>query len=207
MRRHSLGFEEGRHLIEHRSIAAVAHIAGENVGQPKVRVARLGPLAETGAAAGRAMPPLEHIAFAELLARVQHDLRPGEARLEKRQRQHVLQLIAITRRSADLVRAHAAEQPRSVELVGQPGVDQPVEVRPVRAHFDLAQPLGPGSARRRKFVLRRWRLRCAPRRRALPVGSALGRRRSQSLFRLRAAGRSHCRRRPRAARRRARSRR
>ena len=37
----------------------------------EMRVARLGSLAETGAAARRAMPPLEHIAFAELLARVQ----------------------------------------------------------------------------------------------------------------------------------------
>ena len=54
MRRHGLGFEEGRDLVEHGSIAAFAHIAGENVGQPEVRVARLGPLAETGAAARRA---------------------------------------------------------------------------------------------------------------------------------------------------------
>ena len=153
MRRHGFAFEEGRHLVEHRSIAAFAHVAGQNVGQPKVRVARLGALAEAGAPARRAMPPLEHVAFAELLACVQHDLRPGEARLEERQRQHVLQLIAITRRAADLVRAHATEQARSVELIGQPGVDQPVEVRPVRADLDFAQPLGPGGARRRKFVL------------------------------------------------------
>ena len=117
-----------------------------------MRIARLGPLAETGAAAGRAMPPLEHVAFAELLARVQHDLRPRQPRFEERKRQHVLQLVAIAGRAAELVRAHTAEQPRRVKLVGQPGVDQPVEVRPVGAHLDLAQPLGPGGARRRKFV-------------------------------------------------------
>ena len=76
MRRHGVGFEERRHLIEHRSIAALAHVAGEDVGQPEVRVARLGALAKAGATAGRAMPPLEHVAFAELLARVQDDLRP-----------------------------------------------------------------------------------------------------------------------------------
>ena len=47
----------------------------------------------------------------------------------------------------------AAEQPRGVELIGQPGVDQPVEVRPVGAHLDLAEPLGPGGARRGELVL------------------------------------------------------
>src|SRR3984957_7648952 len=90
MRRRSLGLKEGRDLVEHRSIAAFAHIPGENIGQPEVRIARLGPLAETGAAAWRAMPPLEHVAFTELLGRVQHDLRPREARFEKRKRQNVL---------------------------------------------------------------------------------------------------------------------
>ena len=137
MRRHGLGFEEGRDLVEHRSIAALADVAGENVRQPEVRIARLGPLAKASAAAGHPMPPLEHVAFAELLARVQHDLRPGQPRFEERQRQHILQLVAVARRAADLVRADAAEQPRRVELVGQPGVDQPVEVRPVRAHSSL----------------------------------------------------------------------
>ena len=143
VRRHGLGFEERRHLVEHGPIAAFAHVAGENIRQPEVRIARLGPLAETGAAARRAMPPFEHVAFAELLARVQHDLRPGQPRLEQGQRQHVLQLVAITGRAAKLVRADAAEQPRGVELVGQPGVDQPVEVRPIGPDLDLAQSLEP----------------------------------------------------------------
>ena len=153
------------------------------------------------------MPPLEHVAFAELLARVQHDLRSGQPRLEKRERQHVLQLVAIAGRAAKLVRADAAEQPRGVELIGQPGVDQPVEVRPVGADLDLAEPLGPGGARRRKFGLGALRRRRAPRPRALPRGSAPGRRRSRSSSRRPAAERSRRRRPPRAARRRARRRR
>ena len=119
-----------------------------------MRVGGLGPLAETRAAAGRAMPPFEHVAFAKLLARMEHDLRPRQPRFVKGQRQHVLQLIAIAGRSAKLVRAEAAEQPRGVELVGQPDVDQPVEVRPVGADLDPAQPLGPGSAGRGKRAFR-----------------------------------------------------
>ena len=153
VRRDGLGFEERRRLVEHGPVAAFAHIAGENVGQPEMRIARLGPLAEPRAAARRAMPPFEHVAFAELLARVQHDLRPGQPRLEEGQRQHVLQLVAIAGRAAKLVRADAAEQPRGVELIGQPGIDQPVEVRPVGADLDLAEPLGPGGARRGEFAL------------------------------------------------------
>ena len=207
VRRHGLGLEEGRDLVEHGSIAAFAHVASENIGQPEVRIARLGPLAETGAAARRAMPPLEHVAFAELLGRVQHDLRPGQARFEQRKGQHVLQLVAITGGAAELVRTHAAEQPRRVKLVGQPGVDQPVEVGPVCMHLDLAQPLGPGGARRRKFIFsardadpRRGGKRFLPARR-------LRRRRWRSLSRRRAATRSRCRTRPRAVRRRARRRR
>jgi hypothetical protein len=100
------------------------------------------------------VPPLEHVAFAELLARVQHDLRPREARFEERQRQHILQLVAIAGRSAKLVGTGPAEQSRSVKLVGQPGVHQPVEVRAIGAHLDLAEPLGPGGAGRRELILR-----------------------------------------------------
>ena len=74
-------------------------------------IARLGPLAETGSAVRRAMPPFEHVAFAKLLTRVQHDLRPRQMRFREDQRQHVLQLIAIAGRPAKLVRAEATEQP------------------------------------------------------------------------------------------------
>ena len=154
VRGNGFAFEEGRRLIEHGPVAALADVAGEHVGQPQMRVGGLRPLAEARAAAGRAMPPFEHVAFAKLLARVQHDLRPRQPRLRQGQRQHILQLIAIAGRAAKLVRAEAAEQPRRVELVGQPDVDQPVEVRPVGADLDPAQPLGPGCAGRGKLAFR-----------------------------------------------------
>ena len=118
-----------------------------------MRIARLGALAEARSAARRAMPPFEHVAFAKLLARVQHDLRARQARLEQDQRQDVLQLVAIAGRPAALVRPDAAPEARSVELIGQPDIDQPVEVRPVGADLDLAEPLGPRGARRGEFGL------------------------------------------------------
>ena len=100
-----------RRLVEDALIAQFAHIARENIGQPKVRIARLGPLTEPRAAVWRAMPPFENIAFAELLTGVQHDLRACKARFDEDQRQHILQLIAIARRSPSLVRPDTAEQP------------------------------------------------------------------------------------------------
>ena len=44
----------------------------------------------------------------ELLAGVQHDLGAREPRLEQNQREHILQLVAKSRRAAALVRPHAA---------------------------------------------------------------------------------------------------
>ena len=87
-----------------------------------MRIAGARALGDARAAARRAVPPLEHVAFGELLAGVQHDLRPRQTRLGEDQRQHVLQLIAEADRAAALVGADAAEQARGVELVGKPGV-------------------------------------------------------------------------------------
>ena len=146
--RHGLAFEEGRNLVEHARVARLAHVARQHVGQPQVGIARLGALSEARAAVRRAMPPFQHVAFEELLAGVQHDLRPRQPRLEEREGQNVLKLVAVAGRAAALVRPDAAPEPRGVELIGQPGVDQPVEIRPVGADLDLAEPGRPGVAGR-----------------------------------------------------------
>ena len=138
-----LSLEERGRLVENAGVAELANIAREHIGQPQMRVARLGALAEARAAVRGAVPPFEHVALAKLLAGVQHDLRAGEARFEQDQRQHVLQLIAIAGRAAALVRSHPAPEPGSVELIGQPCVDEAIEVGPVRAHLDFAEPIRP----------------------------------------------------------------
>ena len=104
------GLEIGHDHIEHRSIAGLGDIAREHIRQPEVRVARLGALADAGAAVRRAMPPFQHVALEKLLAGVQHDLRAREARFDQDQRQHVLQLVTIAGRAAALVGADASEQ-------------------------------------------------------------------------------------------------
>ena len=74
---------------------------------------------------------------------MQHDLRARQPRFGQDERQHVLQLVAIAGRAAALVRPDPAPEARGVELVGQPDVDEPVEVGPVGADLDAAQTLGP----------------------------------------------------------------
>ena len=143
VRRHERRLEIGRDLVEHAGVAGLADIAREHVGQPQMRIARPGALRDAGRAVGRAMPPFQHVAFRELLAGVQHDLRPRKPGLEQDQRQHVLQLVAEADGAATLVGPDAAEQARRIDLIGQPGVDQPVEVGPVGGHAHFAEPRAP----------------------------------------------------------------
>ena len=77
-----LALEKGRRHVEDARVALLAHVARQHVGQPEMGIARLGALAEARAAVRRAVPPFEHVAFAKLLAGVQHDLRARQARLE-----------------------------------------------------------------------------------------------------------------------------
>ena len=136
---------------------------------------------------------------------MQHDLRPRQARLGEDQRKHVLQLVAISGRPSALVRPDAAQEARRIELIGQPGIDQAIEVRPVGAHLDLAEPLGPGGARRREPGLRVGdrdprRDRTAPRRGSAPGRTrwrSSPRRRAESRFRRRTPRRGGRRRAPR----------
>ena len=100
-----------------------------------------------GAPVGRDVPPLQHVAFGELLARVQHDLPARQAGVEEQERQHVLQLVAEAKGAAALVRAGAAPEARGEHLVGQPMVDQPIEGGLVGLDPDGAEALRPPGAR------------------------------------------------------------
>ena len=79
-----------------------------------------------------AVPPFDRVALDELAAGVQQQLPARQIGREKNQRQHVLQLVAIAGRAGALRRPGAAPQPRRQQLIGQPVVDEPVELRLVR---------------------------------------------------------------------------
>src|SRR5271165_3909136 len=123
-----LGFKEGRRHVENAGVAQFPNVTRKHVRQPEMWVGRFRALTQPGAAVRRAMPPLQDVALPELLARMQHDLRAREPRFEQNQRQHILQLVAKSGRASALIWSHSTPQSRSIELVGQPGVDETVEV-------------------------------------------------------------------------------
>ena len=179
--RHGLAFEEGRHLVEHARVARRAHVARQHVGQPQVRIARLGALAEAGAAVRRAMPPFQHVAFEELLgSRAARSAPASAAARGATSGRTSCKLVAVAGRAAALVRPDAAPEPRGVELIGQPGVDEPVEVRPVGADLDLAEPRAPRRRGSRRGRPRPRRPKPAPPPRAPRRGSSPGRTRRRS---------------------------
>ena len=120
-----------------------------------MRIAGLRALRDARAAAGRDMPPFQHVAFEELLAGVQDDLRARQPRLDQVERQHILQLIAIAIGAAALVGAEPAEQTRGVDLIRQPCVDETIEVGAVGLDLDDRKTIAPVRACLGKLPLRK----------------------------------------------------
>ena len=56
------------------------------------------------------MPPMLHVAFAELMRRGAQKMLAGEGRLGMHQRHHILQLVAEAKRSAGLIKPGAAHR-------------------------------------------------------------------------------------------------
>src|SRR5688572_9271002 len=73
------------------------------------------------------MPPMLHVAFAELMRRAAQQMLAGEARLSVQQRHDVLQLIAEAERTARLVMAAARPEAARQRLVEEPAVYYQVE--------------------------------------------------------------------------------
>ena len=136
VRREQRRLEERHALVEHAGVAGRAHVLGDDVRQPEQVVGAAG--AEPAAA--RLVPPVLHVAFDELPAGGAQQMcsraRSGRA---KRQRHHVLQLIAEAERAARLVVAGARPQPAAHVLIEQPAVHQHVERIVRRAHLDRAR--------------------------------------------------------------------
>ena len=82
---------------------------------------------------------------------MQQNLRPGARRVQEDKRDHVLQLIAIAGRARALRGARAAPKPRRQQLIGQPVVDQAIEVGLVcldPQHRGLGDPGGAALGQR-----------------------------------------------------------
>ena len=104
------------------------------------------------------MPPVQHVAFLELVGGVQQQLPAGQRRVVVNQRGGVLQLIAEPERPARLVERRATPQPATQGLIGQPAVDHQVERRTGRLNAYGGQPVAPefpnlGHYRRNRTLL------------------------------------------------------
>src|SRR5690606_17130904 len=84
-----LPFNEGNLLLEDRPIAGNLHVVVDCIGEPNDVVRNKGAHAGTGAR----QPPVLNVAFRELSAGGIEDLRSGQLRIMRQQRQSILQLV------------------------------------------------------------------------------------------------------------------
>ena len=127
--------QEMDRLVEHARIAGRQHITTGGIRQPQIVVGEMGAHALS---VGR-MPPVLHVALAELALGAADQLLAGEPRCRMDQRHGVLQLIAETVGAAGLIIAAAAPQPAGQCLVDQPAVGQHVQRGIRRLHVHRAQ--------------------------------------------------------------------
>ena len=141
------GLEEGNHLVEHPGVGDARNVAAGDVGQPEEVVGEMGP----HAAPRRRMPPMLHVAFAELMGGGAEQMRAREGRLGMHQRQDVLQLVAESVSAAGLVESRPAPEPAAQGLVEQPAVRHDVHRGVGRIHVygaERAVPVVPDSFQR-----------------------------------------------------------
>ena len=112
------GFEEGNLFVEHAGVGDARDVAAGDVRQPEIVVGKM----RAHAAAGRRMPPMLHVAFAELMRGGAQQMLAGEGRLGMHQRHHVLQLVAESVGAAGLIKSRPAPEPAAQGLIQQPAV-------------------------------------------------------------------------------------
>ena len=147
---HRPAVEEGYGFIQHPGVAGARNIAAHRQRQPQVVVRTV----RAHAAAGRGMPPMLDIAFAELTRRAAQQVLAHERGLGMDERHHVLQLIAEAERAAGLVIAAAPPQTAGQGLIHQPAVGQQVEGLIGCFHLYRAQRAASSIARTASSALR-----------------------------------------------------
>ncbi len=143
--------QEMHRLVEYARIASRHHIATGRIRQPQIVVGEMGAHALS---VGR-MPPVLHVALAELAFGATDQLLAGKPRRRMNQCHGVLQLVAEAVGAAGLVIAAAPPQPARQRLVKQPAVGEHIERGVRRLHMHCAQRVVP------VFPHRFQRLACA----------------------------------------------
>ena len=133
------GFEKVRRFVENRHVAGHQHVAACRQRQPKIIIRAM----RAHAAPPRGMPPMLDVAFDELAARTERNLRAHKLRLGVNQGHHVLQLVAETVGSARLVVAAARPQAAGHRLIHEPAIGQYVEGHIGRFHLHGSKRVPP----------------------------------------------------------------
>ena len=134
-----LGVAEGYGLGEDGVVAGDSDVLVGDEEQPQVVVAEGGASAEMQAL----VPPVEDVAFGELVGGMVENLSTGILRVAVEQRHHVLQLVPEARGAANLVEARAGVEARGVDLVEVPAVQHVVQGAVGRLDLDVAELLVP----------------------------------------------------------------
>ena len=129
------GFQEGNLFVEHAGVRDTRDVTAGGVRQPQVVVGKMRP----HAAPGRGMPPMLHIAFAELMRGGAEQMLAGEGRFGMHQRHHVLQLVAEPVGAAGLIKPRPAPEPAAQGLIQQPAVRHHIHGRIGRVHVHRAE--------------------------------------------------------------------
>ena len=111
-------FEKGNLFVQHAGVGNARDVAAGGVRQPQIVIGKMRP----HAAPRRRMPPMLHIAFAELMRGGAQQMLAGEGRFGMHQRHHILQLVAESKGSAGLIKPRAAPEPAAQGLIQQPAV-------------------------------------------------------------------------------------
>ena len=106
-------FEEGDAFVEHAGVVEAEDVAAGGIGEPEVIV---GKMRAHAAARGR-MPPMLHVAFAELMGGGAEEVFAEETRFGVDQRHAILQLIAEAEGAAGLIEAGARPDAATERLV------------------------------------------------------------------------------------------
>eukprot|EP00825_Cyclidium_porcatum_P015593 TRINITY_DN18937_c0_g2_i1.p2 TRINITY_DN18937_c0_g2~~TRINITY_DN18937_c0_g2_i1.p2 ORF type:complete len:499 (+),score=45.42 TRINITY_DN18937_c0_g2_i1:295-1791(+) len=150
------GVQIGNRFVQHSGVRQALDVVARHVGQPQVVVGEMGP----HPAARGGVPPMLHIALAELARGGAEKMLAGQGGGGVRQSHDVLQLVAKSIGPAGLVEPAPAPEPATQGLIEQPAVGQHIDgrvrgfhahgaqgVSPMLPHLFEGATAGPGSAK------------------------------------------------------------
>ncbi len=115
--------EECHLLVEYGCVASRLDVLQGRVDQPQAIVRK----ARTNSLAARLVPPVLDVPFAELPRGGVQEVMARKSRCRKQQCEHVLELVAETKRAAGLVKGRPAPHAACQGLIRQPAVQHQVK--------------------------------------------------------------------------------